>query len=52
MIALQCMSTVSILAKEMNSFKLAFLELLALNIIGYILAVAVVQLTQYLGWGQ
>lgn len=43
MIALQCMSTVAIVAKETGSYRFAVMQLLLLNISAYILSVAVYQ---------
>lgn len=43
MIALQCISTVGIAAREMNSYGFAFMQLVVFNVVAYVLAVAVVQ---------
>ena len=44
MIALQCLSTTGVTAKEMASWKFAVIQLIAWNVLAYILAVGVVQL--------
>lgn len=49
MIALQCLSTVATMIKESGSIKLALFQLLILNVIGYGLAVALVQGLRALG---
>lgn len=51
MIALQCMSTVAISAREMGSYKFALLQLVAFNIGAYALAVAAYQGLKALGLG-
>jgi ferrous iron transport protein B len=43
MIALQCMSTVAVAAREMNSMKFALSQLVVFNLVAYILAVGAVQ---------
>jgi len=43
MIALQCISTVGIAAREMNSYGFAMMQLVVFNVVAYVLAVAVVQ---------
>jgi ferrous iron transport protein B len=43
MIALQCISTVGIAAKEMHSYGFALLQLVVFNVVAYVLAVSVVQ---------
>ncbi len=43
MIALQCLSTTGVTAREMGSWKYAGVQLVALNVFAYIAAVAVVQ---------
>lgn len=43
MIALQCISTVGIAAREMNSYKFAFMQLVVFNVVAYALSVMVVQ---------
>ena len=49
-IALQCISTVGILAKESGSWKVAFLQLGISNLIAYVLAVIVVQSLKTFGY--
>lgn len=49
MIALQCISTVGIAAREMNSYGFAVLQLVVFNVVAYVLAVAVVQGLRALG---
>jgi ferrous iron transport protein B len=49
MIALQCMSTVAMAAKEMHSWKFAIGQLLAFNIVAYLMAVFVVQTLRLAG---
>ncbi len=51
MIALQCMSTFSVAIKENGSWKFALIQLISFNVIGYILAVSVVQGFKSLGLG-
>ena len=46
MIALQCMSTVAISIKENNSWKYAMSQLVVFNLVAYILAVSVFQLSK------
>lgn len=48
MIALQCMSTVAVQIKESGSFKFAIIQLVSLNLIGYILAVVINQIYSFL----
>lgn len=48
MIALQCMSTVAVQIKESGSFKFAMIQLVSLNLIGYILAVMINQTYSFL----
>jgi len=43
MIALQCMSTVAIAAREMGSYKFAVAQLVAFNLVAYLLAVGAYQ---------
>ncbi|MES2767967.1 MAG: ferrous iron transporter B [Bdellovibrionota bacterium] len=43
MIALQCISTVGIAAKEMNSYGFAIMQLVVFNVVAYALAVGLVQ---------
>ncbi|MGE0526758.1 MAG: ferrous iron transport protein B [Bdellovibrionales bacterium] len=43
MIALQCLSTTGVTVREMGSWKFALTQLVALNLVAYLLAVAVVQ---------
>lgn len=50
MIALQCMSTVAVAAREMNSMKFALSQLVVFNVGAYILAVIVVQGLRALGY--
>lgn len=49
MIALQCTSTTAIAAKEMGSWRFAIGQVVALNIVAYLVAVGVVQLMHSLG---
>ncbi len=49
MIALQCLSTTGITWKEMNSWKFAFGQLIVLNVLAYVVAVATVQGLRALG---
>lgn len=49
MIALQCMTTVAMMQKESNSWKLAILQLIAFNLFAYGLAMSVVQGLRFLG---
>ncbi len=49
MIALQCLSTVGMMIKESNSVKIAILQLVAFNVIAYLLSVGVVQGLRALG---
>ncbi|RME14820.1 MAG: ferrous iron transporter B [Bdellovibrio sp.] len=49
MIALQCVSTSTVVAKEMNSLKFALYQVISMNIIAYILTVALVQGLRTLG---
>jgi ferrous iron transport protein B len=50
MIALQCMSTVAVAAREMNSMKFALSQLVVFNLVAYGLAVAAVQGLRALGY--
>lgn len=50
MIALQCMTTVAVAQKEMNSTKFAIGQLVLFNVVAYVLAVAAVQILQSLGY--
>jgi ferrous iron transport protein B len=50
MIALQCMSTVAVAAREMGSMKFAISQLVAFNIVAYVLAVGAVQGLKALGY--
>lgn len=43
MFSLQCLSTTAIVYKESSSFKLAFFQLISLNILAYVMAVATYQ---------
>ncbi len=47
MIALQCMSTVAIAAKETNSWRFALTQLAVFNLVAYLLAVGVFQFLKY-----
>lgn len=49
MIALQCMSTVTIYRKESGSLKLTIIQLVSFNLIAYALAVTAVQGLRFLG---
>jgi ferrous iron transport protein B len=49
MIALQCISTVSIAAHEMNSYGFALMQLVVFNVVAYILSVGLVQGLRALG---
>ena len=49
MIALQCLSTFGVAIREMNSTKFAVIQLVALNVLGYGLAVFVVHSLRFLG---
>lgn len=49
MIALQCISTVSIAAREMNSYGFAMMQLVVFNVVAYILSVGLVQGLRALG---
>ncbi|MCX7978201.1 MAG: ferrous iron transporter B, partial [Bdellovibrionaceae bacterium] len=49
MIALQCMSTFAVARREMGSWNFAFLQLVAFNLLAWILATAVVQGLRALG---
>jgi ferrous iron transport protein B len=49
MIALQCMSTVAISAREMGSYKFAIAQLVAFNLVAYILAVGAYQTLSHFG---
>jgi ferrous iron transport protein B len=49
MIALQCMSTVAISAREMGSYKFAMAQLVAFNLVAYILAVGAYQTLSHFG---
>lgn len=48
-IALQCLSTFSIAGKESGSWKFAWAQLIAFNVVAYVLSVAVVQGLRLLG---
>ncbi len=50
MIALQCITTFAIAAREMESYGFATLQLVVLNVVAYILAVGVVQGLRALGY--
>lgn len=43
MVALQCLSTVSVAAREGGSWKFALMQLVVFNVVAYVLAVALVQ---------
>jgi UDP-N-acetylmuramyl pentapeptide phosphotransferase/UDP-N-acetylglucosamine-1-phosphate transferase len=49
MIALQCMSTVAVAAREMGSIRFALIQLVVFNLVAYSLAVAIVQTFKVLG---
>ncbi|MBK7891323.1 MAG: ferrous iron transport protein B [Bdellovibrionales bacterium] len=49
-VALQCLSTFSVAGKESGSWRFAWGQLIAFNVIAYILAVAAVQGLRYLGF--
>ena len=49
MIALQCMSTVAVSAREMGSMKFALSQLFVFNVVAYVLAVGAVQGLRALG---
>ncbi|MBK9322608.1 MAG: ferrous iron transporter B [Bdellovibrionaceae bacterium] len=49
MIALQCMSTVAVAAREMGSIRFALIQLVVFNLVAYSLAVAIVQTFKALG---
>jgi len=49
MIALQCLSTVTVAAKEAGSWRFAIVQLVVFNIVAYALAVGVVQGLRALG---
>lgn len=49
MIALQCLSTTSVTWREMGSWKYAFGQLVAMNVLAYVVAVSVVQMLRF--WG-
>jgi ferrous iron transport protein B len=51
MIALQCMSTVAVSAREMGSYKFALAQLVVFNLVAYALAVAVFQGLKAVGLG-
>lgn len=51
MIALQCMSTVAISAREMGSYKFAIAQLVAFNVVAYVLAVGAFQGLKAIGLG-
>lgn len=51
MIALQCLSTVGVMIRESGSWKLAMIQLVSFNVLGYVLAVAVVQGLRAFGVG-
>jgi ferrous iron transport protein B len=51
MIALQCMSTVVVSAREMGSYKFALTQLIVFNLAAYFLAVGVFQSLKALGFG-
>lgn len=51
MIAMQCMSTFAVAAREMGSYKFALTQLVAFNILAYVLAVAAYQGLSALGLG-
>jgi ferrous iron transport protein B len=51
MIALQCMSTVVVSAREMGSYKFAMAQLAVFNLVAYILAVGVFQTLKAFGLG-
>lgn len=51
MIALQCMSTVAVSAREMGSYKFAVAQLVAFNILAYVLAVGAYQALRAFGLG-
>jgi ferrous iron transport protein B len=50
MIALQCLSTTGVTLREMGSWKYALTQLITLNVLAYVVAVAVVQGMRALGW--
>lgn len=49
MIALQCLSTFAMARQEMASWKFAWIQLIALNVVAYVLAVAVYQVASAVG---
>jgi ferrous iron transport protein B len=49
MIALQCISTVGVMKREMGSWKPALLQLFFSNIVAYCVAVVVVQCLKFIG---
>ncbi|MNT52262.1 hypothetical protein D3C72_1892790 [compost metagenome] len=49
MIALQCMSTVAVQVRESGSWKFAIGQLVAFNLVAYVLVVAIVQGLRALG---
>ncbi|MGZ3749185.1 MAG: nucleoside recognition domain-containing protein, partial [Pseudobdellovibrionaceae bacterium] len=51
MIALQCMSTVAVSAREMGSYKFALTQLVVFNLVAYVLAVGAFQALKALGFG-
>ena len=50
MVALQCMSTFAIAARESGSYKFAITQLVVLNVVAYILAVTTYQVLHAFGW--
>lgn len=49
MIALQCLSTVMVAARESGGWKFAIVQLAVFNIVAYVLAVSIVQGLRALG---
>lgn len=50
LIALQCLSTTSIVWREMHSWKFAAMQLVILNVVAYVLAIATYQILTHSGW--